>query len=104
MFPDVDLTPEFIDIFKFINIKLSNKHQIMINDIVVYIKDNNYYGEKYHNFSKKQIDATKWWINNFYPPSNNLYIKNKEELQKILQQSQEKLQLEQNKFISNLVK
>ena len=38
----------------------------MINKIVVYIKENNYFGDKYHEYRNSQIDATKWWINNFY--------------------------------------
>ena len=104
VFPGLDLPAEYIDRFKFMNIKISNPQQIIINDIVSYIKENNYYGEKYHMYREKQIEATKWWVNNFYPPSNNLYSKNKEELQKLLQVAQEKYNVEQTKFISTLIK
>lgn len=104
IFPGLDLPSDYLDRFKFMNIKIANPQQIMINDIVTYIKDNNYFGEKYHAYREKQIDATKWWTNNFYPPSNNLYVKNKEDLQKLLKASQEKYHAEQAKFISTLIK
>jgi 23S rRNA U2552 (ribose-2'-O)-methylase RlmE/FtsJ len=104
IFPGLDLPGDYIDRFKFMNIKIANHQQIMINDIVSYIKENNYFGEKYHAYREKQIDATKWWTSNFYPPSNNLYVKNKEELHKLLNASLEKYHAEQAKFISTLVK
>jgi RAB protein geranylgeranyltransferase component A len=85
------------------NIKIANPQQIMINDIVTYIKENNYYGEKYHTYRDKQIEATKWWVANFYPPSNNLYEKNKEDLAKLLKTSMEKNDVEEGKFMGALV-
>lgn len=104
IYPDLDLPAEYVDRFKFINIKIANPQQIMINEIVKYIKENNYFGDKYHMFREKQINATKWWVNNFYPPSNNLLAKNKEELEKLIKLSTEKYEIEQNKFISSLIK
>ena len=89
---------------KIINIKIANTQQIMINEIVKYIKENNYFGDKYHMYREKQIDATKWWTASFYPPSSNLFEKNKDELQKLLEISQEKYQMEMGKFSSLLVK
>lgn len=103
IFPDLIVPGEYLDKFKFINIKISNPQQIMINDIVTYIKENNYYGEKYHAYRDKQIEATKWWVASFYPPSNNLYEKNKEELQVLLNSSMEKYNIEMTKFLSTLV-
>ena len=45
---------------------LENKQQIMINKIVTYIKENNYFGDKYHSYRDEQIKATKWWTDTFY--------------------------------------
>lgn len=104
IFPDLDLPIDYLDKFKFMNIKIANPQQIMINDIITYIKENNYFGEKYHKYREKQIEATKWWTSNFYPPSNNLYIKNKEEVQKLLKTSQEKYQAEQAKFVASITR
>jgi hypothetical protein len=103
IFPELIIPKDYLNTFKFINIKLINNQQIMINDIVKYIKDNNYYGDKYHIYRDTQIGSTKWWINNFYPPSVNLYEKNKDELDKLYKNSQEKLKSEYQKFVETLV-
>ena len=74
IYPDLEFPTGYLNKFKFINIKIANPQQIMINEIVKYIKENNYYGEKYHNFREKQIEATKWWVNYFYPPSDRSLV------------------------------
>ena len=104
IFPDMELPLSYLDKFKFYNIKIANPQQIMINEIVIYIKENNYFGDKYHMFREKQIEATKWWTSSFYPPSSNLFDKNKNEMLKLLNTSQEKFEMEINKFTSTLVK
>lgn len=103
IFPDMILSKEFIDVFKFLNIRLANNHQIMMNEIIKYIQENNYYGDKYHLFRDNQIKSSKWWITNFYPPSVNIYEKNKEELEKLYKTTQEKLNLECLKFGETLL-
>jgi 23S rRNA U2552 (ribose-2'-O)-methylase RlmE/FtsJ len=103
IFPSLIIPQTYLDTFKFINIKVANPQQIMINEIVKYIKENNYYGEKYHNFREKQIEATKWWVNYFYPPSDNLFQKNKMELEKLIQLSKDKNKMELEKFISQII-
>jgi hypothetical protein len=84
IFTDLELSTDYLNKFKIINIKIANPQQIMINEIIKYIKENNYFGEKYHSFREKQIESTNWWVSNFFPPSNNLYEKNKEDIQKQL--------------------
>lgn len=103
IFPELVLPKEYLNTFKFINIKLVNNQQIMINEIIKYIKGNNYFGDKYHLFRNKQIECSKWWITNFYPPSVNLYEKNKETLDKFYKTSQDKLLLECQRFITELI-
>jgi hypothetical protein len=98
-FPEITLPRDYIKFFTFVNIRLVNNQQIMINEIVKYIKENNYFGDKYHIFRDKQIEASKWWIRNFYPPSENIYEKNKQELEKLYKATQEKLNLECDKFV-----
>ena len=99
IFPDIELSREYIKFFTFVNTKLVNNQQIMINEIIIYIKENNYFGDKYHIFRDKQIESSKWWIRNFYPPSENIFEKNKQELEKLYKATQEKLNLECEKFI-----
>jgi 23S rRNA U2552 (ribose-2'-O)-methylase RlmE/FtsJ len=104
IFPSLLLPNEYLDNIKFINIKFANLQQIMINEIIKYIKENNYFGDKYHEYREKQIEATKWWTNTFFPPSNNLYTKNKEDLHKILKATLDKYNAELNKFSNSLIK
>lgn len=97
-----EMLKDLYNTIKFINIKLVNQQQIIINDIVKYIKDNNYYGDKYHEYRNQQIEATQWWVSNFYPPSNNLYKTNKDTFEKSLKLTIEKNNLEKDKFINQL--
>ena len=101
--PNIELPRDYMTFFTFVNTRLVNNQQIMINEIIKYIKENNYFGDKYHIFRDKQIESSKWWIKNFYPPSENIYEKNKEDLGKLYKVTQEKINLECQKFIESLV-
>jgi hypothetical protein len=103
IYPDLIIPKEFLNQFKFINIKIANPQQIMINEIIKYIKENNYFGDKYHLYKNQQINATKWWLNTFFPPSNNLYENNKNDLLKLLKLIVEKHEAEMNNFTTILV-
>ena len=66
IFPSLVLKDEDLNVFKYININIANTQQIMINNLVVYIKSNNYFGDMYHDYRDQQIKANKWWIDNFF--------------------------------------
>jgi 23S rRNA U2552 (ribose-2'-O)-methylase RlmE/FtsJ len=72
IFPELQLPQSFINNFKYINIKIANNQQIMINKIVTFIKNKNYFGEEYHNYRSEQIEATKKWISNFFPDKKKI--------------------------------
>lgn len=103
IFVDVDIPNDLQNTFKFLNTRLVNKQQILINEIVKYIKENNYFGDTFHESKNKQIEATKWWIKMFYPPSNNIYQNNKEMIDKMIKTTIEKNNLEKEKFLSNFL-
>jgi 23S rRNA U2552 (ribose-2'-O)-methylase RlmE/FtsJ len=71
IFPKFVLNNEDLNIFKYINISIANTQQIMINNLIVYIKSNNYFGDAYHNYRDLQIKANKWWIDNFFTDKLN---------------------------------
>jgi hypothetical protein len=100
IFPNLILPEDYINNFKFINIKIANPQQFMMHDIIKYIKENNYFGEKYHMYRDKQIEANKWWMYTFYPPSSNLVLKSKEDLLKIVNNNLEKNIIEMNNYFS----
>lgn len=103
LFIDIKINQNFIDIFKFINIRLVNQQQIIINDIIKYINNNNYYGDKYHEYTNQQIEASQWWMKTFFPPSNNIYKTNKENINKNINSTVDKNNLEKDNFINNIV-
>jgi hypothetical protein len=49
-------------------------------------------------YREKQIEVSKWWIYTFYPPSNNLVLKNKEDLSKLIDNNLEKNIMEMNNY------
>jgi 23S rRNA U2552 (ribose-2'-O)-methylase RlmE/FtsJ len=71
IFPSFVINDEHLNIFKYININIANTQQIMINNLVVYIKSNNYFGDSYHSYREEQIKANKWWIEQFFTDKLN---------------------------------
>ena len=102
IFPDFELDDAYLNAFKFMNISLVTSQQIVINRIITYIKENNYYGDKYHTYRDNQIKAIEWWVRMFFPPSNNIYETNKKDLAKHNQAVQHKHSLEINMFAESL--
>ena len=103
IFIDFELPNEFINIFQTINRDIANNQQIVINKIVKYIKGNNYFGEKYHEYKKKQIEATEFWINTFYPSSSKLFLEKKKELQTEIKEVLAKNIINRNKLKENYI-
>lgn len=79
--PNLKLPEEFRSVFRYLNISIANKQQIMINKLVTYIKENNYYGEKYHNYRNDQIESTKNWSSEYYPKDKKILTKKIKELE-----------------------
>ena len=81
-----------------INTEISNKQFVSINKIIVYIKENNYYGDKYHDYRNQQINANSYWTSIFFPPSKKELDTNKGFLSSII----DKIQTTNNKQIVKL--
>jgi 23S rRNA U2552 (ribose-2'-O)-methylase RlmE/FtsJ len=103
IFLDIEVPTDFINTIKFINIKLVNIEQIQVNEIIKYIQENNYFGDKYHTFKNNQVEASKWWIETFYPPTANIAKTNKETIEKLFNSYIDKNNVEKEKFVSNLI-
>jgi len=103
IYPNLNIESDYINKIKFINIKLNNPQLIMINEIIKYIKENNYFGEKYHIYRNNQIEASKWWLQSYFPVSNNIFLKNKEEFEKLILLSLEKNNIEEQNFIKKIL-
>ena len=101
--PNLELSQDYLNNFKLSNIKLVNPQQIMINLIITYIKENNYYGDKFQMHRDAQISATKWWSRMFFPPSKNLYESNKEEVSKLIETVINKNNIDQTEFNQHII-
>jgi 23S rRNA U2552 (ribose-2'-O)-methylase RlmE/FtsJ len=77
IFTDFTLPESFVKIFKYINTNYANNQQILINKIISYIKNNNYFGEEYHQSKDRQIKANRWWLDHFTKTSDIKEILNK---------------------------
>jgi 23S rRNA U2552 (ribose-2'-O)-methylase RlmE/FtsJ len=67
IFPSFSLPKEFESHLITINTQIANKQLVAINNIIKYIQSNNFFGDQYHNSRQKQIEATQYWVNKFYP-------------------------------------
>jgi len=65
IFPKMELPYQFLNQMRVINIQIANEQQKIINNIINYINENNYFGEKYHMYLSQHNEAIKFWINNF---------------------------------------
>lgn len=65
IFPKVTLPSEFLNKMRVINIQIANEQQKIINNMITYINENNYFGEKYHMYLSNHKEAIKFWIENF---------------------------------------
>lgn len=65
-FPDNKFLKNIIDL----NIKIENEQFKSINEIVSFIKAQNFYGDTYQMNRQKQINASKFWISHFFPEDN----------------------------------
>nr|QFG74220.1 MAG: hypothetical protein [Megaviridae environmental sample] len=72
IFVDLKIPEQFLNLIKYVNINFANKQQILINKIVKYIKNNNYFGEEYHSYKNTQIKSTKMWLEHFTKDNNSI--------------------------------
>lgn len=101
----VDIFPEFIisDELKAalikINVEIENKQFKNINEMIVFIKNQNYRGDEYINRRKMQIDASKYWLDTHFPNTTD-FNKSKNNMMKLT----EKIITENIKNVENIQK
>jgi len=93
---NLELPDDYLNLIKYINVKLVNEQQILINEIIKYIKENNYFGDKYHEYRNLQIESNKFWTKTFF---SLIKTDLKPDLKLIL----EKNNSDKDKFVSILI-
>ena len=76
LFSEFKLDKELFDQYKNINIELTLKQFIGINNIVKFINLENYNGVEYNEYLDKQIEASRFWVNTFLEINNYNKINN----------------------------
>lgn len=102
-YPDFQLSREYINLFKSINLSIANKQQIVINQMITYIKGSNYFGELYHKYREEQVKATKWWVSNFYPNSKEEFKKNQDKMKKMIKSENQENIEKTNKMLKQFI-
>ncbi|ARF09636.1 FtsJ-like methyltransferase [Indivirus ILV1] len=67
VFPEFEFDDSFKSALIKINIEIANKQFKTINEMITFIEKQNYRGEEYTQRREKQINASKYWIDNFFP-------------------------------------
>lgn len=97
IFPDFIINDDSINIVKHMNINISNKQLILINNMADFVQEQNYRGEKYQERRQMQIEASDFWINIFLPDTKD-YDKLKKEMKKFTENIIEKNNVNFNEF------
>lgn len=82
MFTDYQFEPEFYSTLIGLNTKLSNRQFEEINNIISFVKRQNFRGEEYTQKRGEQIKATEYWAS-LYLPSTSDFSKRKEMIEKM---------------------
>lgn len=72
IFPTYSIPFNILKIFRYTSMHQSNLQMIQINNMMKYLRESNFYGEKYHQYRTNQIDANNAWVKQFYPPSKKV--------------------------------
>ena len=96
IFPKFNITDKYMNVIKYTNTLLINTRQILINQLVVYIKSNNYFGDDYHMYRMKQIAANKWWLETYFIEERKDFSKN---IKDLIHYNESELNLFIKKFI-----
>jgi hypothetical protein len=84
----------------YMNVKLGNQQYLRISNIMSYINSGNYYGDQYHDYRNKQIEAHDKWLPLFFP----LTSKDLKMTEEIVKKEMKKILEEHNKNAENYMK
>jgi 23S rRNA U2552 (ribose-2'-O)-methylase RlmE/FtsJ len=69
--PNYVIDSELEKIMIKLNTSIANEQVKNINSIIKFIEEQNYYGDMYHKARDEQIEASKFWIDLFFPEISN---------------------------------
>lgn len=99
IFKNYKKSDQFITTIIRANTEIANRQFKKINEIVDFIQRQNYRGDEYQKRRDMQIDATKYWIDLFFPA-----VENFENNKKVCQNLRDQILEKNNNLIKNLQK
>jgi 23S rRNA U2552 (ribose-2'-O)-methylase RlmE/FtsJ len=72
IFSEYEVSEKLKEVIIYQNKILSNIQHKEINNIISYINGGNYFGDLYHEYREKQINANNFWIKNYYPKKSDI--------------------------------
>lgn len=85
IFPEYNIDANFKSTLIRTNIDIANNQFISINEMITFIEKQNYRGDEYQNRRQLQIDASRYWIDKFFPDIKEFNEK-RNKLQSLLSQ------------------
>ena len=76
LFPDLQLDEKLIDTIVYVNMTIANKQFQNLNEIIDFIKGQNFYGDIFQSKKAIQIEASKYWIDTFLSKDKQTEIRN----------------------------
>jgi len=76
-FAEYNIESELKNTFIKLNTELSNNQFTIVNSMIDFVSKQNYRGEEYNKRRQIQINATKYWLDNFFPSNKEITEKHK---------------------------
>jgi hypothetical protein len=78
IFIEYQIPLEMDKFITYVNTQINGEQFVHISDMISYINSGNYYGDKYHDYRQKQIDAQDKWLPLFFPLTQKDIKENKD--------------------------
>ena len=76
-FTEYNIESELKNTFIKLNTEISNNQFTIVNSMIEFVSKQNYRGEEYNKRRQLQINATKYWLDNFFPSNKEITEKHK---------------------------
>jgi len=71
LFSELTMTEKFMATVTIMNTQIENKQIEIYDKIISFVKSQNYHGDEYEEYRKKQIELTTYWLDNYYNGTYN---------------------------------
>jgi len=102
LFPEYEIDNAFKTMLISINTSIANKQFININLMKSFVDKQNYRGDEYQQRRQEQINATKYWLDLYFPESNE-YKNRTSKIKKLCEEIEDEHKIKINALMKQLV-